>query len=109
MKCRRCGEESRVIKSGWVREKQRWHCKDCQFHFVEQDERCKPDSLHQEVVRLYCSGLSYNRSGKLKGISHTTARRWVSQYAESLPERPEMESTVVELDEQCSFVGKKRK
>jgi transposase-like protein len=109
MKCRRCGEEGGVIKSGWVRGKQRWHCKDCQFHFVEQDERCKPGSLHQEVVRLYCSGLSYNRSEKLKGISHTTARRWVSQYAEGLPERPELESPVVELDEQCSFVGKKRK
>ena len=107
MKCRRCAEDEKVIKSSWILGKQRWHCKACQFHFVEQDERCKPESLYPKVVRLYCRDVSYNRSGKLKGISHTTARRWVSRYVEGLPEPPELESTVVELDEQCSFVEKK--
>ena len=36
--CKRCGS-TQIVKSGTVREKQRYWCKQCGYHFVDGDER----------------------------------------------------------------------
>jgi len=36
--CKNCKSES-VVKNGFVRGKQRYHCKECGYNFVEGDER----------------------------------------------------------------------
>ena len=36
--CKRCGG-AQIVKSGMIREKQRYLCKQCGYHFVEGDER----------------------------------------------------------------------
>lgn len=109
MQCRHCGSVS-TVRNGFIRSIQQWKCRDCGRRFQEIcKKRLHSVQERQDLVRLYCSGLSYSRSAKLKGVSHTTARRWVKQYAEGLPEKPESQATVVELDEQCAQLGKKEK
>ena len=36
--CKRCGSNN-CVKSGFVRTKQRYLCKDCGYYFVEGDQR----------------------------------------------------------------------
>jgi transposase len=64
-----------------------------------------------EFVKLYASGISFNRIAKLKGTSHTTARRWVTSFAENqLPEKPPVTTPVqvIEMDEQWHYLQKKQ-
>jgi len=105
MKCLRCGSEN-SIKSGFVRNKQRFECKDCHYHFVERSPQAGEEERRQ-VVKLYCSGVSFRQIGRLQGVSHTTARRWVKAFAEQLPEAANQTPvSVVELDEQWHFLQK---
>jgi len=108
MKCLRCGGEN-SIKSGFARGKQRFECKDCHYHFVEPGLKAG-DKEHLQVVKLYCSGVSFRQIGRLQGVSHTTARRWVKAFAQQLPQAAnKMPVSVVELDEQWHFLQKKSK
>ena len=106
MKCLRCGGEN-SIKSGFARGKQRFECKDCHYHFVEPSPKAGVEE-HRQVVKLYCSGVSFRQIGRLQGVSHTTARRWVKEYAEQLSGSTESNTpvSVVELDEQWHFLQK---
>ena len=109
MKCSRCESEN-SIKSGFTRGKQRFECKDCHCHFVESSPKAGAEE-HRQVVKLYCSGVSFRQIARLQGVSHTTARRWVQRFANALPEAPLENApvSVVELDEQWHFVKKKSK
>ena len=106
MKCLRCGSEN-SIKSGFARGKQRFECKECHYHFVEPSPKPGAEE-HRQVVKLYCSGVSFRQIGRLQGVSHTTARRWVKQFASAIPDIPLGQSpvAVVELDEQWHFLQK---
>ena len=44
LECKRCGS-THTVKSGKVREKQRYLCKQCGYHFVEGDERENSEAL----------------------------------------------------------------
>jgi transposase len=97
MNCLRCGSEN-SIKSGFIRRKQRFEYKECHYHFVEPSPRAGVEE-HRQVVKLYCSGVSFWQIGRLQGISHTTARRWVKAFAERLPQAVNKTPvSVVELD-----------
>jgi len=39
VKCPKCQQTERILKSGIVRNKQRYYCKDCDYHFVIQPAR----------------------------------------------------------------------
>jgi transposase-like protein len=105
MKCTHCGSEN-SIKSGFARSKQRYECKDCHCHFVKSAPKAG-EAERQYVVKLYCSGVSFRQIGRLHGISHTTARRWVKGFAERLPQAVNKTPvSVVELDEQWHFLQK---
>lgn len=109
MECLRCQSEN-SIKSGFARGKQRFECKDCHYHFIEPSPKAG-EQEHLQVVKLYGSGVSFRQIGRLQGVSHTTARRWVKQFASALPEISSEQApvSVVELDEQWHFVKKNGK
>lgn len=50
VECKRCGS-TRIVKSGMVRKKQRYLCKQCGYHFVEGDER---ETVPSAVVKALC-------------------------------------------------------
>lgn len=57
MQCKRCGS-AKVVKSGMLRGKQRYLCRQCGFHFVEGDQRGYDDALFLR----YCVSF-FRRSG----------------------------------------------
>ena len=108
--CPRC-ESAKPYKYGFGgRGQQRWKCRQCNYQFTcDHKEKGAGVEEKLEMVKLYCSGVSFRRAGRIKGKSHTTARRWVTDFAEKhLPEKPEIDSpvTAVQMDEQWHFLQK---
>lgn len=101
--CAHCGAE-KVYKNGWPKGRRR--CAVCRKDFF--DPLPSKASKRQRVVQLYSSGVSFRQTARLEGISHTTAREWVRQAGEALPERPEPKTPprVIEFDEQWHFLQK---
>ncbi|MDR2573772.1 MAG: IS1 family transposase, partial [Desulfovibrio sp.] len=65
--CKNC-KSAKVVKSGKIRGKQRYKCKDCAYNFVIGDGRTneKIAALKALCVLLYSLGKgSYNMMGKL--------------------------------------------
>ena len=110
--CKNCKSE-KVIKSGKVREKQRYKCKECGYHFVIGDERTneKIQALKALCVVLYSLGKgSYNMMGKLFGRNRSLIYRWIKE-AGLNTEEPAIdgEITQIEFDEMWHFIESKKR
>ena len=108
--CPKC-DQPHPKRNGYARGKQRWRCKGCGFQFTRLTPRGPTLEEQVEVVKLYCSGVSFRQTARLKGIGATTARLWVKDFAENkLPEKPPVDEPVrvVEMDEQWHFLKKKQ-
>lgn len=64
VQCKKCGSKN-IVKSGNVRGKQRYFCKECSCHFVEGDLRKQPTA----EIRAACVFLSALCKGYYKEIS----------------------------------------
>jgi IS1 family transposase/transposase-like protein len=77
--CKNCKSE-KVVKSGKIRGKQRYKCKECGYNFVIGDARTndKIVALKALCVLLYSLGkASYNMMGKLFGRNRSLIYRWI--------------------------------
>jgi len=110
MECKRC-QETKCVKSGLIRGKQRWLCKECGCNFTEGDRRKERTTAQQRAlaVLLVCVGLSYRTAGRIAGVVTNTVMVWFRKFAQSI-ELPEIEGSVdmVEMDEMWHFLQKKR-
>ena len=112
MNCRYCGSES-THKSGIIREKQRYKCKDCGKNFLETDGRSKQTTIAKRVlaVMLYTfSKASYNFLAKnIFHCSPTTVMNWIKK-AGAEAKMPEITEDIeeIEFDEMWHFVGSKK-
>ena len=109
--CKNCKSE-KVVKSGKVRDKQRYKCKDCGYNFVLGDERTneKIQALKALCVLLYSLGKgSYNMMGKLFGRNRSLIYRWIRE-AGLNAEAPAIdgEITQIEFDEMWHFIESKK-
>ena len=109
--CKNCKAE-RVVKSGKVRGKQRYKCKECGYNFVVGDERTneKIVALKALCVLLYSLGKgSYNMLGKLFDRNRSLIYRWIRE-AGLLTEEPRIdeEITQIEFDEMWHFIQSKK-
>jgi transposase len=109
MHCPHCDSQN-IIKSGLVKGRQRFKCKDCSYQFTNlSKERGKPLWMKLEAVLMYLSGMSMNATGKLLGVSAQSVLNWVRDFGEVNYEKPVPESAVVvELDELWHFVQAKK-
>jgi len=109
--CKNC-KSKKVIKSGKVREKQRYKCKECGYHFVvggRADER-KIQALKALCVLLYSLGKgSYNMMGKLFGRNRSLIYRWIRE-AGLNTEEPTINGEIaeIEFDEMWHFIESKK-
>ena len=111
MECKNCKSE-KVVKSGKVREKQRYKCKECSYNFVIGDERTneKIAALKALCVLFYSLGKgSYNMLGKLFGRNRSLIYRWIRE-AGINTEEPiiDGEITQIEFDEMWHFIQSKK-
>ena len=109
MDCPRCGS-SRYIKDGQSNGRQRYECKQCQYHYtVTRRSNERPAETRQLALDMYLEGLGFRAIGRLLNVSNTAVLGWVKKYGKSVelpvPDEP---LEVAELDEMHTFVGQKK-
>lgn len=73
--CPQC-QSSEIRKDGIVKQKQRFKCKTCNYHFTVA-QIGKPLNKRREAFILYLVGLDYRKIGKLIDTSHVTIYNWL--------------------------------
>jgi transposase-like protein len=110
VECKNC-RSARIVKSGLVRGKQRYKCKECGVHFVEGDARTsdKITALKALCVVLYSLGKgSYNMLGKIFGRNRSLIYRWIREAGFRTAEPAiDGEITQIEFDELWHFIESK--
>jgi transposase len=111
VECKNC-ESEKVVKSGWIRGKQRYKCKQCRYFFVENDERSseKIAALKALCILFYSLGKgSYGMLGKIFDRDRSLIYRWIKQAGLSIKE-PTVPGDIkeMEFDEMWHFVGSKK-
>ena len=109
--CKSC-HSLNTIKSGKVRGKQRYKCKDCGLNFVEGDGRTneKVIALKALCVVFYSLGKgSYNMLGKIFGRNRSLIYRRIRE-AGLLTEEPVIDGEIkeIEFDEMWHFIQSKK-
>ena len=78
--CPNCNSE-RIIKSGIIKHRQRYKCKDCNYFFTVNKLGKKIDDYYvNKALQLYLEGLSYREIERILGISHVSIINWVKKY-----------------------------
>jgi transposase len=110
--CKNCKSEN-VVKSGKVRGKQRYKCKECGYNFVIGDARTneKIVALKALCVLLYSLGkASYNMMGKLFERNRSLIYRWIRDAGLNMDEpMVSGEITQIEFDEMWHFILSKKR
>ena len=109
--CKRCNAE-KTVKSGKVRQKQRYRCNECGYHFVEGDERTNDKIAAKKAmcVLIYSMGKgAFRMLAKIFDSHPSQVYRWVRQAGASLPD-PKVADDIqeMEFDEMWHFLQKKR-
>ena len=109
--CKNCKSE-KVVKSGKIRGRQRYKCKECAYNFVIGDKRTneKITALKALCVLLYSLGKgSYNMLGKLFGRNRSLIYRWIREAGLNTKEPIiSEETTQIEFDEMWHFIQSKK-
>jgi transposase-like protein len=110
--CKKC-KSTKTVKSGFVRQKQRYLCKDCGCNFVEGDTRTNATVIAMKAMIVLFYSLakgSYTMLGKIFGVSPSLIYRWIRDAGTSLPPvKISGEITEIEFDEMWHFIKKKEK
>lgn len=78
--CPRC-QSLHYVKSGVVKGRQRFHCKDCQYFFTVQKEGKSIDPYYVvKAIQLYIEGVTFREIERILGVSHVSVMNWVRQY-----------------------------
>lgn len=75
-KCPRC-KGRRLSKAGIVLDRQRYHCKDCNYFFT-RDQRGAPAELKRLALHLYLEGLGYRAISRIIGVSDVAIAKWIN-------------------------------
>lgn len=78
--CPKC-QDSNVVKSGILNEKQRYKCKMCNYFFTVLKEGNRIDDFWvKRALQLYIEGFSYREIEKMINVSHVSVMNWVKKY-----------------------------
>lgn len=78
--CPKC-QNSNVVKSGIIKDRQRFLCKDCNYYFtVKKLGKQIDDYFVTKALQLYLEGLSYREIERIIGVSHVTVSSWIKKY-----------------------------
>jgi transposase-like protein len=91
--CPKC-ESEKVVKSGIVKERQRYRCKKCNYYFTVNKIGKQIDNYYViKALQLYIEGVSYREIERILGISHVSVMNWVKKYNIKAPENNEYRPT----------------
>lgn len=78
--CPKCNNNN-VVKSGIIKDRQRFLCKDCNYYFtVKKLGKQIDDYFVTKALQLYLEGLSYREIERIIGVSHVTISSWIKKY-----------------------------
>ncbi len=101
MFCTKCDREN-VYKSGFVKGKQRYKCKECGRQFAPTKHHNKTQTKKLTTILPYINGLSLRTIARLMSVSATAILKWIKQYTLKNYEKPKPQTNttvVIELDE----------
>ena len=84
--CPKC-KSQQLIKSGVIKERQRFRCKDCGYSFTVLKEGKNIDPYYViKALQLYIEGVTFREIERILGISHVSVMNWVKKYGVKAPE-----------------------
>ena len=84
--CPNCAGQS-IVKAGILKERQRYKCKNCGYHFTVNKLGKAIDNYYvSKALQLYLEGLSYREIERIIGVSHVSIMNWVKRYQIKRPE-----------------------
>ncbi|CEG12682.1 transposase (fragment) [groundwater metagenome] len=105
--CPKCKSKN-IRKDGIVKQKQRYLCKECQYHFTVE-EVGKSFKLKRDALVLYLEGLDFRSIGRFLDVSHVTVFNLIKKFGKKLDEiRSSEDIKVVEIDEMHTYIGSKK-
>lgn len=107
--CPKCQSQD-LIKSGVIKERQRFRCKHCSYSFTVLKEGKKIDPYYViKALQLYIEGVTFREIERILGISHVTVMNWVKKYNIKAPENHEYRPTykVLTHSELIAFISGK--
>lgn len=76
-----------VIKSGVIKDRQRYKCKQCGYFFtVDKIGKRINDYYVTKAIQLYVEGVSYREIERILGVSHVSVINWIKKYKIKRPE-----------------------
>ena len=109
IRCKKCGSSS-CVKSGYIRNSQRYKCKECRCNFKIGDNRGKISPQAKALaILMYGSGkASYGMIARIFKVSRSTVLYWIRNVGLTLPESIiDAEISEVSIDEMWHFINKK--
>ena len=84
MRCPKCNSDLK-IKNGWIRNLQRYMCKNCSNNYtVTQKSYAVDKKQKRQALVMYLQGMSISAIARIVNVSHVSVRRWINQYSNSL-------------------------
>ena len=78
--CPKC-QQNNIVKSGIVKERQRFLCRDCNYYFTVKKLGKQIDDYYvTKALQLYLEGLSFREIERIIGVSHVTISSWIKKY-----------------------------
>ena len=100
VKCPKCNKPERILKAGIVRNKQRFYCKDCNYHFIEPSKKIKSNvvvnssngqkSLHDIALAAGVSTTTVSRALKDRTDISEQTKKFIKELASSMNYQPNM-------------------
>lgn len=84
--CPRC-KKTEIVKSGIIKGRQRYLCKQCNYFFTVEKEGKSIDPYYViKALQLYIEGVTYREIERILGVSHVSVMNWVRRYKVKAPE-----------------------
>lgn len=104
--CPKCGLKN-TVKSGIIKERQRYLCKECNYYFTVKKLGKQIDDYYvTKALQLYLEGLSYREIERIIGVSHVTVSSWIRKFNIKRPPHSEFHTSykVFKQSELIEFV-----
>lgn len=91
--CPKCQDDA-IVKSGVIKGRQRYLCKNCNYYFTVNKIGKKIDNYYvTKALQLYLEGLSYREIERIIGVSHVTVSNWIKEFNIKKPSQADYHPT----------------
>ena len=78
--CPKCHSKD-FVKSGIIKERQRFKCKSCNYYFTVQKLGKRIEGEYViKALQLYLEGISFREIERILNVSHVSVMNWVKTY-----------------------------